>query len=504
MGKNVADVQMFEQKEDKLCERGFFIINRDTNVILPDYIKSWDKTDILNFSFYLHPKQTLYFKLINNEAYFIIGHAYNPFTNTISENVILEEWSNSEKSTKGYSFDYINSITGIFILGKISENKISVVLDCSGMMGGYYGIVGDDVLISSHTVVFAELFGLEPTSYVKKLLSYKFYSLYGSYLPGDITPYENVYRITPNTEVIIDISTSNIVINRFYPDRNIEKITNEDDYKKQIEKIAEIFQKSMFLIAQKWSSPAISLTGGMDSKTTLAAAAENICKAIGVNHITYNISPNPEHYSNFILTKNILQHNKDYIGKSNTNDICKRDFFSNINDFDVEVKSWVSEIARANYYKKFGKKKMPKNITPRRCSSMYKIFLHNRKLLKETDNVFSNYINKTQLKDKIYNLDWSDLFLWEIRYGSWGGLVITSEHKYSFDITIPYNNRRLLEMMLAVPLEKRRKDILHNDLIKHMNSKIFDTGINIVNLNETKFREICEKIYFNINTFLPF
>ena len=96
------------------------------------------------------------------------------------------------------------------------------------------------------------------------------------------------------------------------------------------------------------------------------------------------------------------------------------------------------------------------------------------------------------------------MFLWEIRYGSWGGLVITTEHKYSFDITIPYNNRKLLELMLAVPLEKRRKDILHNDLIKLMNKKIYDTGINIVNLNETKLREVCEKIYFNINTFLPF
>lgn len=46
------------------------------------------------------------------------------------------------------------------------------------------------------------------------------------------------------------------------------------------------------------------------------------------------------------------------------------------------------------------------------------------------------------------------MYLWEFRYGSWGGLVITSEHRVSYDITIPYNNRLLMELFLKLPLEK--------------------------------------------------
>ena len=515
-------------KMGKFCERGYIIINKDAEYILPEYCNEWKKSDITDFSFYIHPNQTFFNLRNNNEIFFLIGHAYNPYTDSFREEEILSQWVNAAKIGADEELDYINSVTGLYLMGKIVGNTISVLLDCSGMMSGYYGVFEKTIMIASHTVLFREIFDLQQTEYVKELLSDRFYHLYGGFLPGDISPYESVYRIVPNTKVDINTLNFKADIIRFYPNRPIQQIISEEDYQKQIEKISDIFKKSMELICLKWQKPALSLTGGMDSKTTLSAAngmydkfycysyisskaekidayaAHDICKAINVKHNIYQIEISEYNQEEYRIVKEILQYNNDYIDKNNVNDVCKRMFFDGTKDFDIEVKSWVSEIARANYYKKFGKKKMPKNISPRRCSSMYKIFLTNRSLLKKTDTVFKQYIEKTCFKQNLYNFDWSDLFLWEIRYGSWGGLVITSEHKYSYDITIPYNNRKLLELMLSVDLMKRRKDILHNDLIKKMNVGIYDTGITIVNLNETKFRELCEKIYFNINTFLPF
>ena len=515
-------------KMGKLCEKGYIIIGKDAEYVLPEYCNEWKKSNIMNFSFYIHPRQELFYFKNNGEAFFLIGHTYNPYTYSFKEEEILNQWVNAAKIGENEELDYINSVTGLYLMGKITENTISVFLDCSGMMSGYYGILKRTVMISSHTALFREVFDLQQSEYVKELLSDRFYHLYGGFLPGDISPYDNVYRIVPNTIVNIDTVNYKTDIKRFYPNRPINRIVSEEEYQKQIEKIADVFKKSMELISLKWKKPALSLTGGMDSKTTLSAAngmydkfhcysyisseaekidanaANKICKAINVNHRIYQIETQTNNQNEYQIVREILQYNNDYIDENNANDVCKRMFFDETQDFDIEVKSWVSEIARANYYKKFGKKKMPKDISPRRCSSMYKIFLTNRSLLKKTDNVFRQYIEKTCLKQHLYNLDWSDIFLWEIRYGSWGGLVITSEHKYSYDITIPYNNRKLLELMLSVDLVKRRKDILHNDLIKKMNIGIYDTGITIVNLNETKFREVCEKIYFNINTHLPF
>lgn len=512
----------------KKCNRGYLIVNEEKDDLIPSYVKDWNKRSECGFSFYTHPKQKLFMKKTETGVYFLIGHAYDPFTKCINEDEILEQIVQGASKSSDAELDIINSLTGIFVIGKIDNGIFSVILDCAGMMGAYYAVIDENVVVTSHTVMISEMFGLAKSDYVKKLLQYKFYPLYGSFLPGDITPYDEAFRVVPNTEVKIDLSNKSVSINRFYPNKELQMVKSEDEYMEQLEKIASILKASLELTSKKWAKPAISLTGGMDSKTTLSSAinvydkfsyfsyisskaekldadaAHDICNALGLNHKIYEISPSPDEYPSFVEAKEILAHSKDYIGKNNTNDICKRIYFEDTDDFDVEVKSWVSEIARANYYKKFEKKKMPKKITPRRCSSMYKIFLHNRGLLRQTDKIFKEYIEKTELEKKLYNFDWSDMFLWEIRYGAWGGLVITSEHKYSFDITIPYNNRKLLELMLAMPLEKRRKDILHQDLIKLMNKKIHDTGISVVNMNETKFRAFCEKCYFNINTHLPF
>lgn len=527
VNKYVATITKAEKYNiaSKICEKGFFIVD-STEEIMPPQFAFWKWTCILGYSFYIHPNQKLHYEKSESGTYFLIGHAYNPYTDAISESLILKELICAEKDGKTSFFDYINTITGVFLLGKIEKKGISVLLDCAGMMSGFYGLINNKVVITSHTAIPAMIFKLKQTEYVRELLQYRFYGLYGSFLPGDISPYREIKRIVPNTIVRIDPERKSQVY-RFFPSIQNEEIT-ADEYNEQIQKISSVLKKSLELIAKKWDRPAISMTGGMDSKTTLSAAKDHytefsyfsyvtskaeridadaahaICDVLGLVHNIYNISANPEDYEEYDAAKAVLELNKDFIGHPNPNDVCKRLYFDNNVDFNIEVKSWVSEIARANYYKKFGKKRLPKRITPRRCSSMYKIFLHNRKLLHQTDEIFDEYIKKTKLEENIYNYDWSDLFLWEIRYGGWGGLVITGEHKYSFDITVPYNNRKLLQMMLAIPLEKRRRDYLHRDLIHHMNAKVDALGITITNLNETKFREFCEKSYFNINSNLPF
>ena len=522
-------IDNFHEKSS-VCERGFYITNSKEDITeFVSFVTSWKKSSLDDFVFYVHPNQQAYMKSFDSKHYFLIGHAYNPYDGVIDEDQLLQKICEKEEKGQTEVLDYINSLTGIFLLGKIDAGSITILLDCAGMTSGFYGVVNNTIVVSSHTVIPSQVFALEASEYVTKLVNYKFYNLYGSFLPGDITPYTCIKRVIPNTIVKIEKVTGKIQIERFYPDKPLQMVSSEEAYQLKIDEISNVLIKTMECISKKWSRPGISLTGGMDSKTTLSAcngfydhfsyfsyitskaekldadAAHGICEALGLPHKVYSISQNPLDYGeSFNTTRDVLLYNKDYIGKNNTNDICKRIFFKNTDDFDVEVKSWVSEIARANYYKKFGKKKMPKRITPRRCSCMYKIFLHNRKLLHETDRVFSEYIEKTNLTGHLYNYDWSDLFLWEIRYGAWGGLVITAEHKYSYEITIPYNNRKLLELMLSTPLEKRIKDSLHSDLIDKMNSVITDTKINVVNMNETKFREVMEKIYFNINSNLPF
>lgn len=294
------------------------------------------------------------------------------------------------------------------------------------------------------------------------------------------------------------------------------------------QQVATLLHENMRLISQKFKKPAISLTGGCDSKTTLACAygiedkfgmfsyissdseqvdaeaAAKICEAIHHSHTIYQIPNEDSAYKDIECTRAILQWNAGNLCQVNRNDVRKRRFFEDTTDFDVEVKSWVSEIGRAYYSKRFNGMTNFGKPTARKCTTMYKVFFHDRQLVKDTDKIFQEYLDKYFVQDADNPIEWQDQFFWEFRVASWNGLVITSEHRYSFDITIPYNNRRILELLLSVPLKDRINDTVYKEIRKIMNPVIDSTGISVQNVKHTNNRAKLEKLYYQIHSKLPF
>lgn len=505
-----------------LFTRGFLFTNAHIITNGYPFYGNWKVEKINEFTLISDKKINTFRYNSADEIILLIGHVYNPFDGLTDENKILEKYALSNDR-----ISYFNQWTGLFTLIVIHKNFVEVWGDCSGMQSAYYGVVSNCFYLSSHSQMIGDLCNLPQSEYTKRIISYKYWQLYGMFLPGDNSQFENVFRLVPNTFLRYDINNRNCTISRFYPTKELKMCKSQEEYSNTIAHISDILNKNLELICKKWSNPAISMSGGMDSKTTLAcanglydkfkyysydtmpgdridvAAAKKISEHIGIPHRVYTVSEKDSDFVNIDFVRKIMEHNWGDIGKVNPNDVRKRMYFMDTSDFDVEVKSWVSEIGRANYYKKFGLKKMPKRLSPRQMTSMYKFFSYNRNTAILTDKIFSDYIKKTCFND-IYNYDASDMYLWEFRYGAWGGLVITSEHRMSYDITIPYNNRILMEMFLTLPLEKRIEDIPHYDIIKLMNSKIDELGITITNYNETRIRMYMEKLYFKINSILPF
>lgn len=521
----IALLEKYPEYRDDIFKRGFLITNDDIDENQYPFYGVWKVINVNTYKIYIHKKQNIYFFEDGNRIFFLIGHAYNPYTMEYEETSILKHISTSYNKSRNSYYDSINELTGLFIVGFIQNENIEIIVDCAGMQGAYYGLINDKVYISSHMQMIGDICNLTKDPYIDELVNYKFYKLYGPYLPGDLSSYKEVKRLVPNTYVYYN--NRKFELYRFFPIENLDVCNTKKEYDETIRKIGEIMHRNLELISKKWSKPAISMTGGMDSKVTMACAnglydkfkyfsyismpgeaidadaAHKIAKHIGVKHDIYNISEDNNDYENLDVITKIINHSFGNIGSLNKNDIRKRIYFKDTEDFDIEVKSWVSEIGRANYYKKFGKKRMPKHLSNRNLTSMYKFFINNRKLVKATDNVFKQYKEKVKFGENFGNYDESDMFLWEVRYGGWGGLVLTGEHRYSFDITVPYNNRNLVKLLLSLPLDARIKDKGHEDIIQLMNRKIDEPGITIVNYNETKKRMYLEKTYFNINSLLP-
>ena len=511
--------------KDKLYVAGYLLTN-NRSVTNTDIGVEWVKWSHLTFDqydLYFHPEQHVYF-VKNDDKYFIlIGHAYNPFTMEADENQILKRLSDLYY-TENYA-EYFDQLTGLFFYVVIDREKLVMNTDCAGMLPAYYAIIDGNVYCSAYAQMIADLCDLREDEYVTKLKKSRLFHLYGWFLPGDMSPYKEVRRIVANTEVVYDNAFS---IHRFYP-RKEYHIIDDSEYEERIKQIGSIMHNNMVLILQKWEKPAISLTGGMDSQTTLACAsdvqnkfdyysyislpreetdanaAHYICESKGLHHTIYHVELDKSKLDAFDEVDKLLVRHNSYLGKGNENDICKRISLSQQLDCDVEVKSWVSEVARASRYKMYGKKKMPK-ITSRRLTTMYKVFTLNRGDAISMDNRFKEYLEQSGLKEAInqYSYPWSEFFVWEIVFGCWGSMTLTGEHRLSNDITIPYNNRALLDLMLQTPLDKRISDQMNKDIIKCMDKELYDLNVHVINGNETKARELGEKMYFEIHSRLPF
>lgn len=488
-------------------------------------LQSWNGYSCGSYQFWVHPDQALFLCQKEDTTLFLIGHCYDPFSMEWDEQVILKQLADKHSLGHDAYCRRLNDLTGIFVTGWISPSGLTIYTDAAGMLMCYYGYASGYLYLSSHARLLGDLCGLMQSRYVQHLTSYRYYPLFGLMLPGDLSPYSEFKRLLPNH--CAHFSGGSIHLERFYPTDEWDALEHQFSLDERTEYITAVLKNTMELIPRKWSRPAISMTGGCDSKTTLACTngnytqyqyfsyvsqpseqldatgAQQICKHLGLSHSIYKIPETTQNFPLYDLSCKILEYNSGSIGPTKPHEARKRIFLSELDAFDVEVKSWVSEIARAYYCKRFQKEHFPEKPTGRYLTSLYKVFMHDRRLVHETDQIFSRYINAFLSEDKLHRWPWLDLFFWEFRVGAWNGLVITGEHRYVFDITIPYNNRHLLELMLAIPVKLRIEDTLYTKIRELANPNVDQAGVSITNMKHTDRRAKMERAYLEIHSRLP-
>ena len=507
-----------------LFVRGFLLTNRDLDTKVFPFCGNWNAQPLRGgYYAYVHKWQKVTVFEYEEKTFFLFGHVYNPFTMKYQEKDVLERIALSY-GTDDYQ-DCIDEITGLFIYGVITDDGVEFMTDPSGMQSSYYGRVGVYFYITSHSQLIGDLCGLTMNALAKELVNYRwYYRVMGPYLPADMTQFDEVKRIVPDMAYRYDGNT--VSHKRFYPLKQLKQCDNEQEYHKVIAEAADILNRNMQLVTKKWNKPAISLSGGIDSNTTFAAAnglydeieafsfisaekesidafaGEKIATEFKVPWKLYEVPKTSENLKDYDEIIEIIDHNNGYIARGNANEYRKRVYLIQNLESEVEIKSWTSETIRAYWYKHYGRKHMPK-LSAKLFRNLYKIFIFNRQLAHKIDKVFDIYIDEFEYRKIPQQYPPADMHYNEVTWGSWGGLNI-SEMKIYADIVIIYNNRKFLDLLFKVPLDKRISDQHHIDMKKLLNKELYDMNIRVVNMKETKFRAFMLNIIFTINMLLPF
>ena len=517
-----AIVNSDDSCRQKLFFKGF-LLSDDEQINCEDYpfFGKWKKTILENGMFVLSHPETKLTTVRNSggRVACLIGHAFDPVSGKILETDLLQEVLKTE--TDDDLFDRINEWTGVYSLILIFENGIRMLNDPVGLQSVFYTSACSHFYASSHSNLIGDLLGLQVSSYVERLKRAPTFHFFGNQLPGNITQFSEVFRLNPNHYLTCGAVS---VQKRFYHPKNLP--LSEEEI---CDSLINIMTNTMKMIPQKWSKPAISLTGGCDSKTTLACAkaywdkyrffsydsqkhevpdmkaADTICKALSLDLIKYRIPYSDAEFDGIENLREIFWWNGGDILANNPNDVRKRVFLDRVQDFDIEVKSWASEVGRSRYTKHYdGRVNFGKRPSPRTCTTFYKFLFFNRILVNQTDRVFKAYLERYFEPDPDRPIPWQDQFYWEWHWPSRDGITLTCEQLFSNDITVPYNNRKILELLLSVPEEGRITDRIYARIRQKLEPGIDRACLGVTDANHTARRAKLENLYYIFNRLLVF
>ncbi|MBG9544831.1 hypothetical protein ABE29_19300 [Cytobacillus firmus] len=519
-------LEQYPQYQDTLFARGYLITSEEIDDLSKyPFYNNWKRTysgmlrKELPVNIYIHNKQDYYYYEEDGVNAVIIGNAYNPFDMKYLEEELLRDCVKAYKKNNEAFFDKISEFTGVHLIMLWDEKDLIVVQDCAGMKSCYFGKVNGGIYITSYPQLVGDICDLKIDPFVEKITKSYSYNIGNKHLPGNITPFKELKRLGGNTYLELK---SDFKIKRFYPVQPIDEIKTEKQFDRGIEKLTNILNRNIELASRKWKRPAISLSGGMDSKTTLAStkglydrftyfsfyckpqevvdanAAHKICGAIGLEHTIYPIPDNNEDVEDFDVLKKIIDHNTSYFKNTADHEIRKMIFLYRLDAYDVELKSWASEIGRCSLERRYGIK-MPKVLTPRHYSIFQTRFIFSPILLRKTENFYREFLNEIGLDKLHFNYEQTDLYHWEVRLGAWGTSVVSS-FDFSHNVTMPYNNRKLIELLLSFPHNSRRDGLVHDSVIKYANSKIHSLNLTVKNDYSKKYRQRLEQIYYYYRT----
>jgi len=474
--------------ENLLYRRGYVLTNLSIQNRPGANVHHWNQHDFSDLSLYTDPD--VHFISYKSQSVEIacIGIVLDPYHKWINEISILEKCVDTLKESSDIFWDYIDTLGGRFIILLKKEDQLIAFQDAVGTRSLFYydDPSNQDILISSHSELIADLQKLHIDEEANIFLQKNdFKNNKNRYYPGLFTPYKRVLSLTPNT--YLDVHTNKIT--RFFPRNN----RSREQHISSINDVAQLLKKQLQLLNKHYDL-AISLTGGLDSRLTLAASKE-IKDSIYYYTLIYgnNHSSSIEDAraakklaETFNLDHHILQYDQPsdpgFIDqfKKNTSGVSS-EYRAKIAEIlyhrypqnRLHIKSNIIDISKAHFKRRFAY--LPKTCDPKIFSNLF-YGDHNEPYV---NRAMEYFIERTHLKNHTtYDYDLYDLFDWEHQRGKWQSLCLY-EWDTVQDTVIIYNNRLILKYFISQSVTDRKRSTMHHRLVKMMWPELLDIEVGV-------------------------
>ncbi|MFB7888855.1 hypothetical protein ACFCZ3_12515 [Cellulosimicrobium cellulans] len=452
--------------------RGYVLLPVGTNP--PPAVESWQHERLGRIDAYLHPDLEWQRSMCAGAQALVLGHINDLDSPANSSAVIANEIAR-RAGAAGLrdALDYVAYLGGRYLVVLVLPTETVVVGDATGSRAAFSAVRDREWAVASHSVLAALALDRAPDSTARDIvLNESYISPGGKYYPALLTPFEGVRPVIANCYFSISL-TGQTSHNRFYPRVEVRPSADLDETYNQW---WAQFRLSAQLSAQH-PEVGISLTAGLDSRMTLHAVGERLAKRGGFATTYHRFGGNSDSAVEDVVRANELAYSfrlphrvvdiRTFDGFSSSEERAYAETFPRGAQFPSRAVAYmrammggerllfstVAEIGTVFYKERENSAIHPAWLSGKFSTSPIR---NDPRVL----SAFEEYIDYTQMSHEVlHGLDVNDLFYWEHRNTKWAA-VWYSECDLGHDVGLPFNNRRIIELMLSLPRPERENKYL--------------------------------------------
>ncbi|CAM2897079.1 hypothetical protein [Salinicoccus roseus] len=447
--------------------------------ITKDYLETSSLLDYhvqLNYGHLYYGNDTRLYNIGDADArIFMIGYILDIREDQKETEDILRALLSCYLNNEGAFLEELSYMNGRFIVILDDEADTVVYSDATAMRPMFYW---NNTFISSHEIIIRETlereFGIN--------LDIRNYRMNGFL---DFTDTESIYKFNPN----MCFSFKNLKFTRIYP----REVLNTLDMEEIFHSTNEYFPTQVSWLDKHYDEIHLSLTGGFDSKFSLAVTKPLNKK---IHYFTYMLEfTNAEKYDDMSQFRKIYYKDKsivdnlvynfnlnhryfifgnyqmprDFQKKLEYNLSSKHSFvLSYLTDIEfnkggIHIKSTLYELVKMTHSeyadKQTDHETMIRNIkrwAPKEIRENYELLLE----------MYEAYYNRTKLENAVSNnANLPVLLYWEFRMGNWHS-NLTQETDRTLETFVLINNRYMLDYFMRIKKEDRVAKSYLNKVVK--------------------------------------
>lgn len=403
---------------------------------------------------HVHPNSSVTVSHSEGNAIAIIGEAIHPDHPEMTRNDVATLLLRSTDNRQAE----IDKLAGRFaIIDFDRRGGVSIQSDAIGMRSVYFARRNGRTVAASSARLASRACGEEGGLDARARFKLGY--------PGIRTPYAGLLRLPPNSSLDLDSGT----VRRFFPLEPIEPSTMEQSWDYAIYRAHQVVSGAL-----RRKPLLLSLTAGLDSRTTLAATrglwpqltfftyrsgqsrshtvdalvASQIARSFGLRHYMlnyYSLVPDP-------TLMEAIAHNT--FGHHGPKLACAYHRHFGAHKF-LHFRTNLLELTRSNLYH-YNDSKPEFSGGPATAEQMARFYAAAGKLRVSGQQVaaFAEYRELTNFSEALRFAGAWDLYFVEHRMGAWHAGVV-AESDVAFETLIAFNSRDIIRRFMGVPQEDR-------------------------------------------------